>query len=127
MTHGHTKRLSGGRVFKSPTYHSWAAANDRCYIESHRWYPAYGGRGIEVCQEWRRSTAPGGTRGGFARFLAYLTSSGIGERPSKDMTLDRLRVNENYEPGNIGWATKSEQRANQRRNQENTDEFCSVS
>jgi hypothetical protein len=30
------------------------------------------------------------------------------------MSLDRINVNGNYEPGNVRWATAREQRANQR-------------
>ena len=37
----------------------------------------------------------------------------MGERP-KGMTLDRVDVNGNYEPGNCRWATSIEQRQNQR-------------
>lgn len=118
MSHGHTHRLPGGKVYKSPTYHSWSSANDRCHLETHKWFREYGGRGIVVYAPWRR-----GTRGAFACFLAYLRET-IGERPSKEMTLDRLDADKNYEPGNIRWATKSEQRLNQRRmNTETTDDL----
>lgn len=108
LAHGHT-RLVNGKQVKSPTYHSWKSMNDRCKLSTHKWWNAYGGRGITVCEDWRN-----GRPGAFGRFLAYLHESGIGERPSKLMTLDRLRVDENYEPGNIKWSDKVEQRANQR-------------
>jgi hypothetical protein len=106
-THGHCRRVDG-KVHKSLTYQSWSSMNDRCYITTHKWYRDYGGRGIEVCEQWRR-----GTKGAFANFLEYMK-----ERPNKQITLDRWpNVNGNYEPGNVQWATKAEQREHQRRNQ----------
>jgi hypothetical protein len=112
VTHGHTKQIGGrgGKVWKSLTYQSWSAMNDRCLNQSHKWFDAYGGRGITVCDRWRR-----GQPNAFANFLADL-----GERPEKDLTLDRIDVNGNYEhrtsDGRLQcrWATKSEQRINQR-------------
>jgi hypothetical protein len=80
--------------------------NDRCYITTHRWYDLYGGDGVEVCLQWRR-----GTVGAFANFL-----HDVGERPGKLMTLDRFpnTLTKNYAPGNVRWADKATQRANQR-------------
>jgi hypothetical protein len=111
-THGHTRQIGGrgGKVWKSLTYQSWSSMNDRCYGERHKWFDAYGGRGITVCTRWRR-----GEPDAFANFLADM-----GERPSKELTLDRIDVNGNYElhkpDGKLQckWATKSEQRINQR-------------
>ena len=60
----------------------------------------YGGRGIRMCDEWLNS---------YAAFLAYM-----GERP-EGMTLDRIDVDGNYEPGNVRWATPLEQARNKRR------------
>lgn len=105
LRHGHARRVNG-KVHKSLTYQSWSSMNDRCYIETHRWFYLYGGEGVEVCERWRR-----GTPNAFANFLADM-----GERPNKDMTLDRYpnTVTKNYAPGNCRWADKATQRANQR-------------
>lgn len=106
VTHGHTRRGPDGKVHKSMTYQSWSSMNDRCYMESHKWFHLYGKAGITVCERWRR-----GTRNAFAHFLADM-----GERPSKDMTLDRWpNVKGNYEPGNAQWSSKADQRAHQSR------------
>ncbi len=41
----------------------------------------------------------------------------VGRRPSAEYTLDRYPNNDgNYEPGNIRWATRSEQQRNRRQN-----------
>lgn len=80
----------------TPTYRSWQHMWVRCRSPKAK---NYFGRGIIVCERWRL----------FANFLADM-----GERP-EGLTLDRIDNDGNYEPGNCRWATKSEQRRNQRR------------
>lgn len=70
----------------------------RCTYERHPYYPDYGGRGITVCDRWRT----------FANFLADM-----GIRP-EGLTLERVDVDGNYEPGNVTWADNYAQRWNRR-------------
>lgn len=85
---------------RSPTRLSWVAMKERCYRTTHENYPQYGGRGISVCERWRKS---------FKNFLADM-----GERPA-GMTLDRYPNTEgNYEPGNCRWATMKQQQRNRK-------------
>lgn len=96
-THGHTK--GDGRTAE---YAAWSDAKSRCYNSNVRNYSEYGGRGIEMCEEWRNS---------FEAFYAYM-----GDRPSLIHSLDRIDANGNYEPGNCRWATDKEQCRNTRFN-----------
>lgn len=80
----------------------WRLMMRRCYDPNNRSYKDYGGRGIEVCEEWR------------ADFLAF--SRYVGSRPSPEHSLDRRNNNGNYEPGNVRWATRTEQARNARSN-----------
>lgn len=92
----------GGRPAKQriPEYTSWSAMLSRCYNPKAPYFPAYGGRGINVCPEWRAS---------YAAFL-----QDMGRKPSPDHSLDRIDNSKGYEPGNCRWATKSEQSNNRR-------------
>ncbi len=70
----------------------------RCTYPSMDRYPQYGGRGISICEQWRKS---------FESFLAD-----VGRAPSPSHSLDRIDNDGNYEPGNVRWATRSEQTLN---------------
>ena len=71
----------------------------RCTNSNCTVYSRYGGRGIEVCKEWRNS---------FSLFI-----KDVGLKPSSDLTLERINNDGNYEPGNVEWATRKKQRRNQ--------------
>lgn len=86
----------------TPEYTAWRSMIARCTIPSASHYAEYGGRGIRVCEHWRRS------------FLAFFGH--VGARPSATHSLDRIDPNGHYEPGNVRWATRQEQSRNQRSN-----------
>lgn len=81
-----------------PEYQSWLNAKARCHNTNHPRYAEWGGRGIEVCAEWRSD---------FKKFLEH-----VGHKPAREHTLDRIDGSRGYEPGNVRWSTKSEQSRN---------------
>lgn len=88
-------------LWKSPEYHAWASMKDRCINPKSGSWKNYGGRGIVVCPQWRES---------FESFI-----QDVGRRPSDLHSLDRFPNNNgNYEPGNVRWATRKQQRVNKR-------------
>lgn len=82
----------------TPEYYSWMCARMRCENPNDKRYARYGGRGIEMCERWRRS---------FSNFLADM-----GPKPSPQHTLNRKDNDGNYEPSNCCWATEIEQHSN---------------
>jgi hypothetical protein len=78
---------------------------DRCYNPKNASFRHYGGRGIEVCQEWVNSRDS---------FIEWALKTG-GE--TKGLSLDRINNNGNYSPENCRWTTMKEQLSNKRTNQ----------
>jgi hypothetical protein len=87
---------------KTVEYRVWRGIKDRCLYPLRRGYAGYGGRGIGVCPEWARS---------FETFLRD-----VGRRPGPGYSLDRIDNDQGYRPGNVRWATRSEQARNTRAN-----------
>ena len=84
-------------------YNIWTRRRSWCFNPKSNHYKWYGARGITLCREWADN---------YVAFKTYILET-IGERP-KGMSLDRIDNDGNYEPGNIQWATQTEQHKNQR-------------
>lgn len=95
-THGHTRNKS-----PSKTYNTWRGMIARCENPSDKSYPFYGGRGVVVCERWRR----------FDDFLADM-----GERPHGRAEIDRIDNAVGYQPGNCRWVSHVENMRNTRQN-----------
>lgn len=88
---------------ESAEYYTWEGLIQRCTNDNATSYENYGGRGIQVCERWRES------------YKAFLED--VGRRPSGKHSLDRYPDRDgNYEPGNVRWATSSQQGRNRRNN-----------
>jgi hypothetical protein len=100
-THGEARRRS-----MTAEYRCWRGIKDRCLRRRSPSFNNYGGRGIRVCDRWLNGD---GSRSGYECFLAD-----VGRRPSPLHSLDRINNDGHYEPGNVRWATRMQQRLNRR-------------
>lgn len=72
----------------------------RCMNPKNQDFYNYGGRGVKVCDEWKKS------------FDAFLKD--MGNKPGKNFSIDRIDCDGNYEKSNCRWATPLEQSRNRR-------------
>jgi len=106
-----------GDTHKSYIHNTWVCIKGRCFNQSNPAYDSYGGRGITIYKYWIRD---------YISFKNYILSE-LGERPTKDHSLDRIDNNGNYEPGNLRWGSRSTQTINQRVRVDNTSGYKGIS
>ena len=82
----------------TPEHRCFTAAKNRCRNPRNKDFAYYGGRGIKFK---------------FASFEQFLSE--VGPKPAPRYSIERINNDGNYEPGNVRWATLSEQNKNKRR------------
>ena len=84
---------------KTPEHISWLSMIQRCNWKDHPRFSEWGGRGITVCERWRK----------FENFYADM-----GDKPSPKHSIDRIDNSKGYFPENCKWSTNKEQARNRR-------------
>lgn len=79
----------------------YASMKSRCYDVHCKAYNNYGGRGIKVCDEWLYS---------FKNYYEWCISNGY----RKELEIDRINNDGNYEPSNCRFVTRRENVNNRR-------------
>jgi hypothetical protein len=89
-----------------PLYKRWTAIMSRVTDPDNACYRNYGGRGINICNDWKD----------YLNFMKWASRSGYRD----DLVIDRIDVNGDYEPNNCRWVTKSDSSVNRRKK----DDYC---
>lgn len=92
------RHLPRGFRDKHRLYSTWKSMRSRCNNPNVDMYRYYGGKGIQVCDEWAE----------FWVFVDDMYPSFI-----EGLTLDRIDNNKGYCKENCKWSTKFEQATNQ--------------
>lgn len=90
-------RLKHG-LAKTPLYGIWNTMVQRCINKNVKCFDRYGGRGITVCDRWRK----------FENFLADMGM------PPAGHSIERKDNDRGYEPGNCVWLPIDKQAQNRR-------------
>ena len=100
----YVEKIKGENRQSSNAYRIYYAMLRRCNVEKSSGYDKYGAKGITVDERWIGLY-------GFSNFI-----KDMGERPSKEYSLDRKDGNKGYSKDNCRWATQYEQSANRKSN-----------
>ena len=93
-THG----LTNSKIYKT-----WISMKMRCENKNANGYKNYGGRGIAICEDWKDN---------FVSFYKWATENNY----KKELSIDRINNDGNYEPSNCRWADRITQQNNTRSN-----------
>lgn len=85
-----------------PAYHIWSNMISRCDNTKDHAYADYGGRGINVCDEWHD----------IRKFCEWADKNGF--EGGRNLSIERIDVNGNYCPDNCCWIPRSKQPRNRR-------------
>ena len=85
---------------KTREYSIWSDMKSRCLNKHHAWFPQYGARGIDVCEEWANT------------FDSFIRDMGLA--PTTKHQLDRINNDLGYNKQNCRWATPTVNQRNKR-------------
>lgn len=98
----HPNRLTHGQK-NTRLYKIWKSMKERCCNKNNASWPEYGGRGIEVCEQWLHD---------FKSFYDWSMKNGYRE----DLSIDRIDNDKGYGPENCRWSDSVGQQNNKRNN-----------
>ena len=84
-----------GKDYGSKLYRAWGNAKNRVFNPKAQKFKTYGLLGIDMDPKWAKS------------FEAF--ANDVGEPPGPEFSLDRVDGSKGYWPGNVRWATATEQ------------------
>lgn len=97
------ERTAKHNLTNHPLFESWIGMRNRCYNKKHNRWVNYGGKGIEVCNEWKDD---------FIVFYDW----GIKNGWDLGLSIDRIDNDKNYCPDNCKFSTIKEQNRNRTSN-----------
>ena len=111
-----TSRVHGLSQGVSRLYGLWQDAKNRCTNPNNKNWADYGGRGIRMWPAWLTDAKS------YVEYIEALPrrctfDPPCNEPPEAHRELDRIDNDGHYELGNLRWATRREQRINQRTEQ----------
>lgn len=116
ITHLRSKRSTGcgcignykktHELSNTTLYSVWLSMKQRCYNKNRPRYKDWGGRGIEVCEIWKKN---------FSCFYKWCLENGYNKR----LQIDRIDNDGNYEPSNCRFITPKENSSNRRKRKPN--------
>lgn len=89
----------------SRLYGIYSNMKTRCYNKNAESYQYYGGKGVDICEEWTG-------KNGFLNFYNWAFENGYKD----DLSIDRINNSKNYEPTNCRWVTMKQQQNNRTNN-----------
>lgn len=101
------RELQENAIVYKRIYKIFIGMIERCYNPNNKNFKNYGGRGIKVCEEWKKNPR---------KFIDWAYKNGYNEKAKRgECTIDRIDVNGNYEPNNCRWVDMKIQSKNKRR------------